>query len=171
MGLAFVSAPAHACRVHRAVQPADVQYADVVVVGRIANYHLALDPKLQEKLREKLGNSPDMAPDVRKLLEKQLLTTDHARFDILIDRILAGQPPSTLTVTWSNSTFGEPATMPAGPFVIALYDPAARPDRISGALSGLKDGSLTVLQAPCSGAFIFPVESEEAAAVRAILQR
>lgn len=70
----------------------DVRNADIVVVGRIANYRLVSD-----------GNFGK-----------------HARFDILIDEVLKGPAQSRLTVAWQRSTFGEPDTMAWGTYLIAL---------------------------------------------------
>jgi hypothetical protein len=78
---------------------ADIKYADVVVVGHISNYTIVRDPSF---------------------------FSDHSRFDVLVDEVLIGKAPRTLTVIWDNSTFSEPETMPSRPFLIALRDSSSK---------------------------------------------
>lgn len=59
---AFAAAPASACAVHTPVQPAAVRSADLVVVGRIANYRAAahsarFDVVVGEVLRGRAGRT------------------------------------------------------------------------------------------------------------------
>jgi hypothetical protein len=145
--LTLAGVPAHACMVQVSIELADIKYANVVVVGHISNYTIVRDPTF---------------------------FSDYSRFDVLVDEVLIGEAPHVLTVTWDNSTFSEPETMPSGPFLIALRDPRSKrpPFRSSGtAFPSPEPDFLTVLQAPCSDAFIFATESDKANAIRRILDR
>ena len=115
-----------------------------------------------------------MSSELRKSLEQQTsYLSDYARFDVVVDEVLVGKAPKTFSVTWDNSTFGEPETLPSGPYVIALRDPAAAMPPIRGPSATIvanpDPGTLTLLQAPCSSPFMFESTSEEAAAVRKLL--
>ena len=145
--MALAGTPAHACITSVPVELADIEYADVVVVGRIDSY-------------ERVGNEE--------------LISSYAKFDVLVDEVLLGTAPQVVSVTWDNSTFGEPATMQPGPFLIALRDPGYRmpPLRSSGSIfPNPKPDLLTLLQAPCSSPFMFANGSEEAKAIRQRLHR
>lgn len=145
------SVPAHACMTSAELVLGDVEYADVVVVGRITNYSVVAGDN---------GRPGSIF--------------DYARFDVQIDEVLKGEAPSFVTVTWDNSTFAEPDTITPGQYLVALRSPKS--SRIpplrgpSATIMPTPDRHLpTVLQAPCSEAFIFATGSEEAAGVRTIL--
>jgi hypothetical protein len=172
--MAAVGVPALACRIPVPLELRDVQYADVVVVGRIANYRIVRDEAAREQRRKLLASSPDMPPELRKILAgQQGFLTDYARFDVIVDKVLSGKAPKTLSVTWDNSTFAEPEAMPPGPYVLALRHPGSRapPPRGPSAtfVPNREPGTLTVLQAPCAPAFIFETASGEAATLRKAL--
>lgn len=160
------SAPVHGCLGDAPLDLDDVQYADAVIVGRIANYRMVLDPAIRREFRNMIG---DRDPAQARFMP------DYARFDVVVDEVLLGNVGQTISVTWDNSTFPEPESMPSGPFLIAMRDPrsAVPPLRGPSAYSGPnpEPSSLTVLQAPCAVPFIFERESEEAAAIRTILER
>ena len=167
VAMAFAVAPVHACIMLVPIELADIEYADVVVVGRIDNYKVILDPIA----RERFANSPDISP---KSMSKPIFISDYSMFDVVVDDVLIGKVPQTLTVTWHNSTFSTPEAMSPGPFLIALRHPSSRtpPLRSSGTiLADPESDHLTVLQAPCSSAFIFAAESKEADAIRQMLNR
>lgn len=169
LALAALSAAAPALACQGAAPPLDledVRYADAVVVGRITNYRMVLDPAIRRELRDLIGGRD---PARARFLP------DYARFDVVVDEVLLGTVGRTITLTWDNSTFTEPETLPPGPFLIAMRDPrsAAPPLRGPSAYSGpsREPDSLTVLQAPCSVPFMFARDSEEATAIRGILDR
>ena len=178
LALAAISAPipAQACAIHVPPTLEDVQYADVVVMGRIANYEIVLDRDARRNRQRMLANSPRMRPELRRSLETQTrFLGDYARFEVIVDRVLHGRAGRTLTVTWNNSTFGEPESMPPGQYLIALRDPHASAPPLRGPSATIvpnrEPSSLTVLQAPCSSAFIFERRSEQASAILTILER
>jgi len=143
---------AEACMTSAPLVLEDVQYADTVVVGRITDYRVIPD----ERRPGGIG--------------------DYARFDIEVDTVLKGEPPRTISATWDNSTFGEPDEIAPGRYLIALRHAGSRvlpPLRGASAtiLSNPDDGVPSVLQAPCSDAFIFPNASKEAAALHKILKQ
>jgi hypothetical protein len=147
VAMTLAGTPAHACIMMVPIELTDIEYADVVVVGRIDHY-------------ERVGNEE--------------LISGYAKFDVLVDEVLLGDAPQEITVTWDNSTFTEPETMAPGPFVIALRDPGSRmpPLRSSGSIfPNPKPDLLTLLQAPCSSPFMFASGSEEAKAIRQMLHR
>jgi len=163
--------PAHACRAPAELRLDDIRYASTVVVGRIVNYRLIRD----EAFRRKILASPRLSRAQRKFYKApdSLLTVDYARFGIVVDEVLAGRAAGTIAVTWGSPTLGGPSGMASGRFLIALRDPASPIPPIRGpsatVLPARDPKSLTVLQAPCSGPFIFGAGSAEAREVRTIL--
>lgn len=165
------SAPAHACRTMAPLDLNDVNYADVVLVGRVSNYGIVRD----EEFRRGMLNNPKLPPDMRRLYEgPTVLMGDYARFDVQVEEVLAGVAPERLAATWDNSTFGIPDTMPTGPFLFALRKPSSRIPPLRGpsatVMPSREPNALTVLQAPCSRPFMFESGSREARGVRAILK-
>jgi hypothetical protein len=79
VAMALAGTPAHACITMVPIELADIEYADVVVVGRIDHY-------------ERVGNEG--------------LISSYAKFDVLVDEVLLGNAPQIISVTWDNSTFG-----------------------------------------------------------------
>ena len=164
VAMILAGAPAHACITSVPVELVDIEYADVVVVGRIDNYTIVRDPVA----RQMFADSNDLLPDRRKSLESESFMSDYSRFDVIVDEVLLGKAPQTLTVIWDNSTFSLPETMPSGPLLIALRGPFPSSGTI---LSSPESNFLTVLQAPCSAPFMFATESDEANAIRNKLHR
>jgi hypothetical protein len=139
--------PAYACIRLVPVELADLEYADVVVVGSISHYEIVGNP-------DYIGS--------------------YAKFDVLVDEALLGKAAQEISVTWGNSTFSLPETMPSGSLLIALRDPGSKmpPLRSTGTiLRDPRSDLLTVLQAPCSSPFMFASGSEEAKAIRQMLNR
>ena len=147
-----MSAPAKACMGEDEIVLDDVKYADTVVVGWISNYKV-------------------ITPEGRK----RGYIWDYARFEVRVDEVLKGQADQTLTVTWDNSTFGEPDEIPPGPYLIALRNPD------SNTIPPLRGPSATIfprpepdaptlLQAPCASPFMFESTSKKAVALRKILR-
>jgi hypothetical protein len=140
--------PAIACMMNAGFNPEDIKYASVVVIGRITNYEI-VRPK------------------------KDYALSDYARFKVLVDEVLVGQPPKVISVTWDNSTFGEPEKMAEGPYLIGLRDPGAKRPPLRGpsatVLPSPEPEALTVLQAPCAPAFIIKATSDSAKKIREIL--
>jgi hypothetical protein len=165
-------AVSHACRIYVGPTLEDVRFADVVVVGRVSNYRIVRD----DAFRRRMLASPHLSEDMRRMYEdpRESLLPDYARFDIQVDEVLVGPSPTTLSVTWDNSTFDEPDRMAAGPYLIALRRPASPSPPLrspSATIFPSRDANaLTLLQAPCSSAFIYEVGSEQARTVRKILE-
>jgi hypothetical protein len=149
----------------------DVRYADIVVIGQIDNYRVIRD----EAVRKRLLSRPNLPVDTRKIYQdpKGSLMSDYARFDIKVEAVLIGQAPERLDVTWDNSTFGEPEQMRPGRYLIALRRLGSPPPPLRGPSATLSPdpdpSALSLLQAPCSSAFVYEVESAEARAVLKIL--
>lgn len=137
--LSLIDQPAHACAAGLSpLDLNDVKYADVVVVGSVSNYKVIRD-------------------------------RGHARFDLIVSRALLGRPTRTMHVTWDNSTFGEPTSM-AGDYVVALRKPRSNLHPLPGSRDAVLENPeperFSVLQAPCSPAFLFEIHSDQAAALR-----
>jgi hypothetical protein len=168
---AGLPAASHACRMYVSPTFEDVRFADVVVIGRVVNYRIVRD----EAFRRRMLGSPHLTADMRRIYEdpKEGLLPDYARFEVQVEEVLVGRAPRKLSVTWDNSTFGEPDHMAAGPYLIALRRPASPVPPLrgpSGTIFPSPDPkALTLLQAPCSSAFIFGLGSQEARSVRKIL--
>lgn len=167
----FAAQPASACRMHVERQVEDIRYADVVVVGRITDYRIVRDMEFR---RQMLAN-PDLSQNLRAIYEDpdKTLLGDYAEFNIAVSHVLKGEAPRKLTVTWSNSTFGIPASIPPAKLLIGLRRPDSPIPPLrgpSGTIVGPKDRtSLTVLQAPCSSAFIVDDATPDARAIRTLL--
>jgi len=148
---------------------ADIKYADVVVVGEISNYGVILDQEMRERHQKMIAGTKSTALPAKP----SGFITDYARFDISVEKVLKGEAPDLITVTWDNSTFIEPETMPPGPYLIALRrtDSAQPPLRGPSATMwpSREPGLLTVLQAPCAPAFILKEASDDARSVRELL--
>lgn len=163
-------APAQACRINAPLKIEDVQFADVVLVGRVANYRIVRD----HEFRRKMLKSPHLTADMRKHYgPRTSLMSDYARFDVVVDEVLLGTAPRRVPVTWDNSTFGEPETMAAGPFLIALRRPTSRIPPLRGPSATImpnrEPGLLTMLQAPCSSPFMFPGNGDHARTIRRMM--
>lgn len=168
----FFPAASQACIGHVDPTLEDVRFADVVVVGRVSNYRIVRD----EASRQRMLARPHLTEDLRRIYEdpRESLLSDYARFDVQVDEVLIGRAPDRLTVTWDNSTFGEPSQMAAGPYLIAVRRPgsASLPLRGPSATIGPSPdlNTLTLLQAPCSRAFIYEIGSEQAQTIRELLE-
>lgn len=174
LGVAGLNAPAFACIAFRGLEITDVEYADLIVVGRIVDYRIILDQEVREKRRKQLEKSTSMSPAMRKLLSEQRgFVTDYAKFKVKVDEVLRGKAARTITVTWDNSTFVEPETMPEGPFLIALRESRSVAPPIRGGSASVVPNKApsfwTVVQSPCSKAFIFDAQSTEAVNIRTLL--
>ena len=167
----LVPASAQGCRMYVSPTLEDVRYADVVVVGRISHYRIIRD----QAFRRRMLASPRLPADLRRMYQNThtILMSDYARFDVTVDEQLLGNSPGKFSVTWDNSTFGEPERMPAGPYVLALRWPKSPHPPLRGpsatVLPSPDPNSLTLLQAPCSGAFLYEAYSEQAQTIRKIL--
>jgi hypothetical protein len=176
--MSLMSNSAAACVASARFDPTDVQYANTVVIGRIENYRIIRDLAARERwhaLNRKLLAQPDIDAEFRKFLQKEPegFLPDFARFDIVVAEVLAGTAPERLTVTWNNSTYGEPSALPDVPMMIALQDARSRKPPLRGVsayISPAPDPDLpTVLQAPCADAFLFEAASLRAKAVRSAI--
>ncbi|MBV9883674.1 MAG: hypothetical protein JO276_11750 [Sphingomonadaceae bacterium] len=175
--------PARACMTEAPLDLHDIRYADVVVVGRITNYRiipdleirrqnaLARDPAIRREMANLIGGEPPEPEDDTP----GRFMSDYASFRVIVDEVLVGPAAATLEVTWDNSTFAEPESLPAGPFLIALRHAGSRLPPLRGPsatiLPNPDPNALAVLQAPCSRPFMFESGSREARTVRRILNR
>ncbi|MFM9978821.1 MAG: hypothetical protein ACKVOP_12360, partial [Sphingomonadaceae bacterium] len=139
------------------------------VIGSITNYRVTYDPKERAKWCRINGISS------AKKCARQNYMSDYARFDIIVDKVLRGPVAKRLTVTWDNSTFGEPEKMAPGPYVIALRRSGKAQPPLRGPSATVfptpQPNLFTVLQAPCAPPFILQRNSPEAIAVRRLLRK
>lgn len=89
LGFLLMASPASACRAYAALDLSDIQYASVVVVGRIQKYEIV-------QPTDKRSNFWRAKSKSKKIL------SDYARFDVVVDGVLVGQPPQVITVTWDK---------------------------------------------------------------------
>jgi len=176
MSLAVIltAKPASACFMVADLQLDDVKYASVVVIGRIVDYEIVLDQVVRKERKEMLERSVDKSTEYWKSMSEQKeFLSDYARFKVLVDEVLVGQPPHVISVTWDNSTFGEPEKMKDGRYLVGLRKPGAKSLPLRGPsatiLPSPEPKSMTVLQAPCAPAFIFEATSAEAKTLRKML--
>ena len=173
MSLAIILAakPASACLMAASLKPDDIKYASVVVIGRIINYEIVLDQAIRKQRKEMLERSADKSTeDWRLMSEREDFSSDYARFSVLVDEVLVGQPPNVISVTWDNSTFGEPEKMKEGPYLIGLREPGSKSPPLPGPSATFPEPkSLTVLQAPCAPPFILEATSAKAKTIREML--
>jgi hypothetical protein len=157
----LVAEPAGACMMMAGLKIDDIEYASVVVIGKIVNYEI-VRPK------------DEISEFWRRTYGLKDVLSDYARFNVSVEEVLVGQPPEVLTVTWDNSTFGEPKTMKEGSYLIGLRDPRAARPPLRGpsatVLPSREPNALTVLQAPCAPAFIFEASSPEATTIKTKLR-
>lgn len=173
LGLAVLAAePAFACRFHSAAVLEDVRYADLVLVGRIRDYHIVRD----EAFRERLLAVPDLPPDRRAFYEGPgHLLSDYARVEIEVEEVLFGEAPRRLTITWYSFVSGGRERFGAGePRLVALRLPASPIPPLRGPsatiVANAEPDLYTILEAPCSNAFVFDTGSDEARAVRQLTE-
>lgn len=170
LGTMLATTSAHACATLAEMDLRDIKYANVVVVGQIANYEIVLDPVIRQRYRDMIAGNPKLR---ETLGNPKSFTTDYARFDIRVGEVLHGKAPERLTVSWDNSTFSEPANIGPGPFLVALRDPNSPVPPLRGpsatVMPNPAPAALTVLQAPCAGPFMFEASSKEAGLVRRML--
>ncbi|WP_271077012.1 hypothetical protein [Aurantiacibacter sp. MUD61] len=136
------TSPAWACRINRPFDPAYANEADAVFIGHLSDYEVV---------------------EVRRPGLSVPLTYSRFRFEPT--QVLSGDASGSLTITWSNSTYAQPAEMPDGLYLVALHLPSAEPPVV---LAGewFEPDHAIVSQQPCSQALLFPVDSEDAARVR-----
>jgi hypothetical protein len=134
-----MATPAYACEMHEPLDINDIKNADVVAIGRIENYELV-----------RFQRYPN---------------AEYARFEVYIDKLIKGQPPRKVAVTWSNSTFGIPESRQSGPFLIALTNPT--PSNVSIFGPAERD-SFSVVQGVCSSPFMLNPSAEVVSLVRRV---
>ena len=171
MAIILAAKPARACLMVADLQLDDVKYASVVVVGRIVDYEIVLDQAVRKERKEMLERSADKSAQYWRLMSEQKdFLSDYARFKVVVDEVLVGRPPKVISVTWDNSTFGEPEKMKDGRYLIGLRKPGSKSPPLRGPsatiLPSPEPKLLTVLQAPCAPAFIFEATSSEAKTIK-----
>lgn len=168
--------PASACLYKVDLRLHDIKSASVVVVGRIVDYEIVQDQAARKERKEMLARSTDKLSETWRLMsEQQDFVSDYARFRILVDEVLVGQPPSAISVTWHNSInsrFGEPEHMKEGPYLIGLRErsnsmPLHGPS--ATILPAPEPNSFAVLQPRCASAFFLKAKSTDAMIIRKIL--
>ena len=165
---------ANACLMMSGLKLDDVRYASVVVIGRIVDYEIVLDQKVRKERKEMLDRSTDKSSEYWRLMSEQKdFLSDYARFRVVVDKVLVGKSPKIISVTWDNSTFGEPGKMKKEPYLIGLREPGSKRPPLRGPsatiLPSPNPKSLTVLQAPCAPPFIFESTSAEAETIKKML--
>jgi hypothetical protein len=169
MLLFIAGSPAAACAIAMPLKPTDVKYADVVVVGRLSNYRIVLDEKARQDRKTFLARLGERgSPTFRETLKTQrTFLSDYAVFDVEVFQNIRGKVKPYITVMWQNSTFGEPAEMAEGPYMMALQTLKNAAAQSSSAT--IPHPSYILLQSPCAPPFLFEGASTAGAEVRRIL--
>lgn len=167
-----MAAPAQACVYSPPIDLNDVRHANLVVVGRIVNYRIVEDGETRRDPRILNANWPGLSrQEQQRRAQHTRFLTDYARFDVVVEEALVGQPARILTVLWDNSTFNEPESMQPGRYLIALRRMAGPVSPTGTSRTNAFAGALTPVQSSCSTAFIFEETSRQARGVREILSR
>ncbi len=146
--------PAQACMVLSRLDLNDILLAEIVVIADLANYRTTRN----EEYRRRELAVPNLDPKRRALLldPDYRFISDGALFDIQVKRRLVGRVPNKITVTYDGGTFGEPATIAPGRYLIGLwfFQPKNKGGKpIYGVASGRQCGS---------GKLMFRADSEVA---------
>ncbi|HYD14372.1 MAG TPA: hypothetical protein VEC11_16120 [Allosphingosinicella sp.] len=121
VAITAITVPAQACVYSPPLNLEDVRHAEMVVVGRIVNYRIVRDEAARRERRVLEARWPGLGPQAqRRRAQRTSFLSDYASFDILVEQVLVGQAGRVVSVTWTNSTFGEPAAMPEGRYLVAL---------------------------------------------------
>jgi hypothetical protein len=97
---------------------------------------------------------------VGRIVAYRLDARPFALFTLVVDEVLRGRPARRLLVRWDRSSIAHPRVLPPGRYLIGLHNPrAGQPPR----------GAYTVLQGPCTPAFILEAGSPRAEAARRAL--
>lgn len=162
MLIGTISNPAAACRISIPLNLDNIRYADTVVIGHLSNYRTVLSPEATARWDK--AYAPWKRPDH--------LMGDYVVFDVAVDEVLLGNPPLKFSVM---SMYGSAAAAPAGPFLLALNkpNPAELPQGDSNAIGvrAPESDAFGLLEMPCSGAFLFETDSDEASTIRRLLKR
>ena len=155
--------PAQACMTMALFEPRDVNVADVVVVGTVSQYRLAWT-EAARKSHTNLLADPAVPEDMKARMRET--KGDYAKFEVHVQKVLKGTAPKVFTVTWQNSTFRLPKQLEQSRYLIAARRTETRLPPLRGP-SGVvfpdpEPGVLAILQAPCSSAFILPLDGEQA---------
>lgn len=161
VSLTGVSSSATACQFSSVLKAEQVNSADVVVIGRVTNYQVIRDEKSRAERREYLRTAKGLSRENRDLLSNQKdYITDYARFTLLVSEVLRGEVPKAITVTWDASTFSEPSTFPSDLRIVGLMKPDVDGGKsATNPIYRERSRFYSVLQIPCSGAFIGSLNS------------
>lgn len=145
-----VPGTAYACIDIAKFEITDIRQADVIVSGELEDY---------EKVTVKDQGS----------------LSDYAILTVKVRGWLKGKSAPTMRLSWDNSTFDEPNGMAIGaPVIVAGIDPNAAQPPLRGPSATMfaapRTDMFRVLQAPCSGPFIFAASNELETDLRAILR-
>ena len=164
---------ANACMMRADLAMSDITIADVVVIGSIRNYEIIKDTNIREQRKNQCA---EKKLTLEALCNQSNFLSDYARFEIEVETVLKGAPANFLTVTWDNSTFGEPASLggKGERFLVALRSSETKIPPLRGPSAFVAPNPdpelLAVLQAPCAAPFIFNVPGTAASDARKVLE-
>lgn len=170
-GLMSTIGPAQACFMAASLELSDVMLADAVVIGEITDYQI-IEDQLQRERRQSYLDS--LTPEQREVhVEHSSFISDYARFNIEVSTVLRGDVEGVIGATWDNSTYGEPASLPTGPYLIALRRAGTPLPPLRGPSATIlpdpEPGLWSILQAPCAPPFLFESTGATASAIQVIL--
>lgn len=150
---ALAGGEAEACRGPSLADPTEILQADLVVVGRVAEFTAE---------RRETAMMGEFA--YTKMIGDAVMTIE-------VEEILRGEAPERLTAAWPSSSgpgAGPPSSAPSGLHLVGLSAAGALRDRGFQPTFDRPDLP-TVLQPPCSPGLVFAEGSEEAAEARRLL--
>jgi hypothetical protein len=152
VGVSFCATQqALACLMAGGVHFEYLEFADVVVVGKIQNYRKVATYQTNSKTNERYE-------------------IDHASFDIVIQETLRGNAGSRISVVWRNEGRLSPESLADGSKLIALIAPdSPGPDPSEDVLPRVESDLMSVIEPICHRSFLVDVPSRDEQRVREIM--
>ncbi|GHC52038.1 hypothetical protein [Neogemmobacter tilapiae] len=153
----FATQQAQACLVAGGVRFQYIQFADVVVIGKIENYR-------------KIMTVQTVVATTESLEVERSVQNEYVSFDILIQETLRGDAVGRISVVWKNDRRLDPASLAKGSKLIALIAPdSPGPDPSEDVLPRVESELMSVIEPLCALPLILTVPSEDEQHVREML--
>ncbi len=137
--------PIASCLVYVGINPSDTWIAQTVVTGRVVDYQVVLDQAACKARRQWLWRSGHWI-DPREYAPRDY-PGDHVSFDLLVDKVLKGQAPRKVRVTYDVPLSPLTRDLFKGPVLIGLNR--------TGADDTYEPGAVTMAEANCFGLYLF----------------
>lgn len=166
-----ISSSAFACFAPAPMELRDIINADLIIEGTVTRYEFVVTEETRRNKERLLARYKSQNEEERWEELKNKALVSYALLTIRVERVLTGNAPGEITITWKNSTFELPETLDASLQIFAIRDPRkGHPSLPLRAPSGLilpapEPDKLTLLQAPCSDAFMFDAGGDTGRAI------